>query len=277
MRPTIGRRRAAADKVFNEAQRNIEKKNIPEAIQELKAYISDENATKKSEAARLLAEVELVVSKHAALDTLEKMGDDDFQHFQLSRHYDDVRITHRGLVKQWDSTLTSALSEAMEKRAVANAKRIAELRKSEVQRAAQLEKRKNEQAEQERRKREEDERPQRERQAEQKRQREPEIRKLEAELSEANEEKSFLEKKYNSVLSELQEAEKWRSYWAAAEIRDIRAGFSKEVLDTDAENRRTYEGRCQKYKSQLEEVEDSIQRVSRKIHRIEQELGALKE
>ena len=84
----------AADQTFDEARRKIEQKDIPQAIQKLKAYVSDENATRRTEAAKLLAEAELVASQNAASDTLDKMTDGDFERFQQSRHFNDARISH---------------------------------------------------------------------------------------------------------------------------------------------------------------------------------------
>ena len=125
----------AAQKIFDEAQQALGQNNIPEASLKLKAYLSDENATKTSEAKKLLAEIELATSKSAALDTVVAMSEEDFQRFQKSHHYDDARVTQPILAKQWDSALVSALPDAPKKREEENAKRLAELEKSKKEQA----------------------------------------------------------------------------------------------------------------------------------------------
>jgi hypothetical protein len=130
---------AAADKIFDEAQQFVEQDNLPEAAGKIKAYLSDENATQKSEAKKLLAEIELATSQSAATDTLLALSDGDFQRFEKSGHYDDARIANPAIVKHWDSVLVSVLPEAKEKRAEANAKRVAEserIRKEHAERDA---------------------------------------------------------------------------------------------------------------------------------------------
>ena len=119
----------AADKVFTEARQSLEQKNIPGAMEKLKVYISDENATKKSEATKLLAEVELVTSQDAASETLVKMGDEAFQRFQQSQQHNDVRVVHPVLAKLWNTNLVAVLPEAKRKRDEAEAKRVAEIEK----------------------------------------------------------------------------------------------------------------------------------------------------
>ena len=119
----------AAQKIFDEAQQALGKNNIPEAVQKLKAYLSDENATQTSEAKKLLAEIELATSKNAALDTLVTMSQEDFQRFQQSHHYNDTRVTQPILAKQWNLALVQALPDAPKKREEAEARRLAELEK----------------------------------------------------------------------------------------------------------------------------------------------------
>jgi flagellar basal body-associated protein FliL len=139
----------AAQKIFDEAQQALGQNNIPEAVQKLKTYLSDENATQISEAKKLLAEIELGTSPQLASSTLDALGEEDFQRFQQSRHYSDARIAHPTLIKLWDSTLASALPTAMKKREEAEAKRLAELKRQEADKAAELEKSKKEQSERE--------------------------------------------------------------------------------------------------------------------------------
>lgn len=119
-----------------EVQQVIAKNKIPEAVEKLKAYLSDENTTKTAEAKKLLAEIELATSSQLASSTLDGLGEEDFQRFQQSRHYSDARIAHPTLVKLWDSTLVSALPAAEKKREEANAKRRAELQKEQAEREA---------------------------------------------------------------------------------------------------------------------------------------------
>ncbi len=68
-----------------EVRQVLKQNNIPEAVQKLKAYLSDENGTKASEANALLAEIELATSQNAASDTLVQMVDKDFQRFEQTK------------------------------------------------------------------------------------------------------------------------------------------------------------------------------------------------
>ena len=86
----------AAQKIFHEAQQAVEQKDLPLAVQKLKTYLADENAIKKAEARKLMAEIELVTSQTAATATLENMGDQEFQQFRQLQHYDDARIMPPG-------------------------------------------------------------------------------------------------------------------------------------------------------------------------------------
>ena len=53
----------AADKLFDEARQVLGQDKIPEAAAKIKAYLAEENATKKGEAKNLLAEIELATSQ----------------------------------------------------------------------------------------------------------------------------------------------------------------------------------------------------------------------
>ena len=128
---------AAAQKIFDEAQQALKQNNISEAAQKLKAYLSDENAQKKIEAKKLLAEIELSTSANLASDTLDKMGDEDFKRFQQTKHLDDARVTQPALAKMWNSTLLQALPEAARKREDAKAKHNTELAEHKKRQAAE--------------------------------------------------------------------------------------------------------------------------------------------
>jgi len=124
-----------------EVRQVIEQNNIPEAVRKLKAYLSDENATKASEAKKLLAEIELATSQNAALDTLVAIGEEDFRRFQKLRHWNDGRVGHPVLIAIWDSNLVLVIPEAEKKRKEAKARRLAELKKrEEEEQAAEAEK-----------------------------------------------------------------------------------------------------------------------------------------
>jgi hypothetical protein len=106
----------AANVQLDNAVKSLNQGRTTEAARLLKMYIADPHATKRSDAETALTQVELVTSRGAAVATLARMSDDEFDQFRLTKAYRDIRITYPSLERIWSDTLTHALAEGEKER-----------------------------------------------------------------------------------------------------------------------------------------------------------------
>jgi hypothetical protein len=106
----------AADAIFESAKQELERKNLEEAVSQLRQYLKEQHATQKAEAELLLNESQLAVSDNAAYQTLLAMRPTTFNKFKESGKYDDAKVTHIVLKEIRNETLQRNQERASEKR-----------------------------------------------------------------------------------------------------------------------------------------------------------------
>ena len=103
-----------ANAVFENAQRQIESKQVVKSIALLRKYILDPNATHKAEAQRLLAEAECAVSDALTLDTLLAMSAEEYDRARTTGVINDGKVTNPLLIAVRKETVQRNLAEAVQ-------------------------------------------------------------------------------------------------------------------------------------------------------------------
>ncbi len=130
-----------ATAVFDDAKRQIDRKQVREGITLLQKYILDPHATEKAEAQRLLNEAEIAISDMLTYNTLAGMPEEEFARAKDGRGIDDGKVTHPPLVVVRNETIRKNIDKAYQKREEI---RLAEEKRRKAERLAALERKQHE-------------------------------------------------------------------------------------------------------------------------------------
>ncbi len=120
----IARLRKEAEELFDKAKQEIDAKRVQEALDLLRKYLDDPNATEKSDAQELYAEAHITVSDNFTIDSLIAMTEDDFRRAETAEAIDDGKVKTPVLLGVRAETIRKNLEKAKAHR---ETKRLAEL------------------------------------------------------------------------------------------------------------------------------------------------------
>lgn len=108
----------AARTILDDAHRRIGDKQVPEAIDALRKYVSHPHATSVDSARVMLAEAEAAISEDGALASLEAMSDADFEQASNTGEISDGAVSHPVLREIRVQTVRRVVATAKQRRVI---------------------------------------------------------------------------------------------------------------------------------------------------------------
>ncbi len=132
------RSQLAADSVFDQARKQLDGNQVPEAILLLREYMIDPRGTRRTEAQRLLDEAEVAISESKTQESIASMTDDQLTAAgnSLSPEIPDGNVTHPALKRLRAEIASRHLVPELQRR---NDLKIAAEKRLEAERLAALE------------------------------------------------------------------------------------------------------------------------------------------